>query len=359
MPRNLVVVHDEGLTNASWAVLVETLPNGRGATLSQYANATDISTRHTSDIAISLLDSAGGSGVNTGAAWSDMDRTPTNLSGEVVTAWPDYGGEVRLRVYARSAGVWRRTPGISSGQPQGVEVLPHPGIVIANFIIDTSGNLLPSFTQNVDWEVSVRSLVPNESTAGRYVTLDQVIAIMGTPAPGDDSGYALDGSLTIAQTLALESAESWVDDICSQSFDPAPSQAETRTYYPTNPGLLMTDPFVSVSSVRVGESTSDLPMTSWKFYEAPTTRRPGYGLERQSGLWVLNTPVHITGRFGWPQVPPQVKQAIMLMAPRFYEWSFMPLGMKMLNDNSGGVYASKKANDVRELLMAFITPGAH
>ena len=80
-------------------------------------------------------------------------------------------------------------------------------------------------------------------------------------------------------------------------------------------------------------------------------------LLRGNRVWRADVPVDVTGRWGWPAVPAQVRQAAQLMAVRLYERGFTPLGMVTMD--AGAAYISKTDADVMRLLSAFKTVKVH
>ena len=275
MAEFLLAVQNEA-TNARWAFEVDVDSDGRGGSVVRNSGNTDLSTPG-GDVAFGFVDAAGGRSVNTGGTWADIESVR-------VFDWAAYGLRTDLRVYARDSGsVWGRPAGLPAGQPAGITAMS-PGVEVALFEVSENGVLLPDFRQNPAWRVSVRSLRPSRSTAGRYVTFDRVRAMMSTPHADDDSGYDDSGLLTAAQRLALEAAEACVDDYCSQTFDTAPERPVVRRFWPDDGNLLLTPPYAGLTAVSV--NGGPLPADGWRPWIEPSASEAGYGgaAARESGL---------------------------------------------------------------------------
>lgn len=132
---------------------------------------------------------------------------------------------------------------------------------------------------------------------------------------------------------AVQVASRFVDGYCNRTFVPAGS-SETRKFTPVSPQWLTIDDAVSISAVTVGGTaivqgadfvvethggltlSSTLPITATV---APFVRLRA--LSSVNSLFPRGTQdgVAVTGTFGWPVVPPEVKMATKILAGRLVQ----------------------------------------
>lgn len=121
----------------------------------------------------------------------------------------------------------------------------------------------------------------------------------------------------------LAAAEDAVNDFCGRSFDAPSGDSSTRVYVPKG-NLLYTHDFVDTSGLAV--SNAGAAVTSSDYQLEPLNNltpagltTPYYSIRLLSSCWSQMYPgeasVSVSStRWGWPAVPPKVKEATAILA---------------------------------------------
>jgi hypothetical protein len=159
-------------------------------------------------------------------------------------------------------------------------------------------------------------------------------------------------------TLALKSASRAVDMYCQRTFNKA-DNASARVFHPVAKDIVIVDDFYETAGVEVrvgtlaGSFGSAWSPTAYYFDPSggvkdgvegwPVERimiRPGFthGICRDDQI-------EVTAKWGWAEVPAEVKLATLLLASRYYKLGDAPLGvvgLKRFNSSraSGGDQAA-------------------
>jgi hypothetical protein len=124
---------------------------------------------------------------------------------------------------------------------------------------------------------------------------------------------------------ACHSVSRWIDEYCQRRFYRA---TQTRYYNPAGYYSVETDDLVSVTTLKTDTDGDGTYETTWdtSAYQllprnASTDSRPYTEIRAVSGTFPISCSpyardgaVEVVGVFGWPLVPPQVKQAAAIMA---------------------------------------------
>ncbi len=148
----------------------------------------------------------------------------------------------------------------------------------------------------------------------------------------------------------------WVDRYCGRHFFRV---SDVRTYQPDNLWLLTTDDIVSVATLKVDNDGDGVYETTWTqgtnyqlrlgqgqydqgIYNQLQSGEPKPYTQVQviggSNFFPFTWPyvhldrVQITGVFGWPQVPPVVTQAALLIAADWFKLKDAPWGVAGIAD---------------------------
>ena len=354
-------IEDEGATGAIWSYQIEIDNDGRGLTLSRDPVWTSLADARTSSTAVTLVDRATGTTVNTGATWNDLAR-PVRLS------WPAYGREVDLRLWGRTSGVWGRPAGLPAGQPAGVT----GGTEAARFEIGQAGTLRPISGPQQDWIVDDRPIQRAAAPPIRYTTVEDVKTALRVPTDPQARGWAT-GEFTNLLVQAIRAAESQVDLHCGRRFDAAGSQAEERTY--RRRGQFHTDTDDWVGSAAVVED--DIPVADADWWTEPVNSlhpsvQRGINFSTpdrsSSSPWYLTgdyeawqgtrtdiavlPPLKVTARWGWDRTPDAVSYAVNLIAGRLWR-RYDKAAMGMVMTEYGGSYLPRFDPDVEASLAPY------
>lgn len=193
-----------------------------------------------------------------------------------------------------------------------------------------------------------------------YANLDELKAFI-TMA---DTVVDRDDLLTIALDAAHDDLEGdcgrrfYLDDEASaRTFDPADRVLEDRGRQ-----FLLIDDIGSLTGLVV-----ETGVTTWTAVTGTVEYRPENALVRgraitslmtPSGLWPTDpfTRVRVTARWGWPAVPPRVKEATLLQASRLYARRNSPQGVVGTAD-WGQITVRKSDPDYMGLIGQFVRPG--
>ena len=217
-------VTDERVTGARWSFVLDVDPDGRGMTVSRDPVWTDLAYARTFSVALTLVDRATGTSVNTGAVWGDLGGSGVRFD------WGGYGNEVDLRFYGRDAGVWVRTTGHPTGQPQGVSPTGGGGstpVLIGTFEVGEDGALRPLTAPQGDWLLEDRPVAQPAEPDLRYTTLEAVKDMLKSPKTRAAASWS-SGDHDHQLSQAIRTAETQVDSHCGRRFDVVGSAAVAR-----------------------------------------------------------------------------------------------------------------------------------
>jgi hypothetical protein len=195
-----------------------------------------------------------------------------------------------------------------------------------------------------------------------YVTLDEL--------KGQLDGFDLsDKSQDAKLTARIKAASRQVDEDCNRvgvgfGVDAA---ASARTYKPLHTEVLLTDDISTTSGliVEVGWNTSWSLLDPNGYEIRPENcfirGKPGNVLARTYGAWpvyfgpagYLQQRIRVTAVWGWPAVPPQIKDATLLRATRLYRRRGSPEGVAGFGD-LGVVRVSRMDPDYEDLIKDFV-----
>lgn len=209
------------------------------------------------------------------------------------------------------------------------------------------------------------------STAGEYLivwtdaaatlTAEEELVVAAGPAMAAVSQYVTSAELKQTLTLtgqtfadgdlavAIEAASRGIDDTCGRRFWLDADANQVRYYDPTDPRVCRLDDLVELTGVAVDADGTGAYAQVWTLgvdftlspVNAAADGRPWELLTTHPmGRYALPTgvprPVRVTGRFGWPAVPPGVKQATTILAARLLKRAReAPFGVAALGIDAG------------------------
>lgn len=174
-----------------------------------------------------------------------------------------------------------------------------------------------------------------------YVGPEELKDRLGIPDTSDDS---------IVTSVCLATSR-WIDRYCGRHFFRV---TDTRTYQPESISLLNTDDLASVTTLKIDSDGDGVFETTWT-QNTNFMLRVGDGQFNQLSMGELKPytqvqviggsnffpflwpfyhldRVQITGVFGWPQVPPVVAQAALLIASDWFKLKDAPWGVAGIAD---------------------------
>lgn len=187
-----------------------------------------------------------------------------------------------------------------------------------------------------------------------------------------------DNASNYEMTWAIQAATNWITEYCAQHFYQV---SESRTYAPDNIWLLNIDPLVSASALALDYSGSGNFDTSWtqgvnyqlrlghELYNKNYRGVPRPYTQVQVLLGSPNAPsggqffpyiwpfthldrVKVTGVWGWPQVPPAVSQACVMLAAEYFKLKDATFGVAGVSDL--GLVKAGSNSWIVELLRPYI-----
>jgi hypothetical protein len=198
-----------------------------------------------------------------------------------------------------------------------------------------------------------------------YCTKDELKAVIfsgATPDTNDD--FLLE--------MAIEGATDWIDQYCDTPVGFLPDLVDqSRTYEPSDLWHCDTDDLVSVTRLATDQDGDGIFETVWSAsdYQLLPFNNVQHGqivpynqihaLSTRSFPWTYVGPtrrnlVQVTGKFGWPSLPPAVRNACLLLANAGYERRKSPAGIIGGFPDTGGMRVSLKLDpDVERLLAPY------
>lgn len=167
--------------------------------------------------------------------------------------------------------------------------------------------------------------------------------------------------------MSVEAASREIDGMCERFFY---NVSGTRVFNPQDSFLAQTDDIVSVTTLKTSNdgTTFDTTWTSSDYQleplngsvsglTSPATRVRAVGqylwpIWSVTGTYFNKAPIQVVGTFGWPTIPPAIKQATILLAMRQFKRYDSPLGVAGFGD-IGVMRVGRVDPDVEALIMPF------
>jgi len=189
-----------------------------------------------------------------------------------------------------------------------------------------------------------------------YVTLAELKAALRITDTVDDS----------LLNAAITSATGFVNNYCERNFTPG-TAVTARVYVPTGRyDPLQIDDASSVTEVAIDDDLDRSFSTVLRpidFETHPLNALAGgmpYPISairpQEDGYWPMwdsRATVRVTGLYGWPAVPPAVKEATLLQASRLFTRLESPLGVAGFGDMGAMRVSFRGDPDVLMLLAPF------
>ena len=185
----------------------------------------------------------------------------------------------------------------------------------------------------------------------RVLALDQPRWYVGPEELKDRMSITDTSTDSILASVCL-SVSRWIDTYCGRHFF---RFTDTRTYQPSDLWLLPTDDLVTVTTLKLDTDGDGVYETTWtqgtnfmlrvgdgQFNQLASGEPKPYTqvqvLGGGSNYFPFTWPfthldrVQITGVFGWPQVPPVIAQAALLLATDWFKLKDAPWGVAGISD---------------------------
>lgn len=184
----------------------------------------------------------------------------------------------------------------------------------------------------------------------RVLALDQVRWYVGPEELKDRLGQVDSVTDSVIESVCLATSR-WIDRYCGRHFF---RMTDVRTFQPDSIWLLTVDDIVSVTSLKVDNDGDGVYEQTWtqgtnyqlriadgQFNQMATGEAKPYTQVQVIGgsnffpfLWpyVHLDRVQISGVFGWPQVPPAVTQAALIIASDWFKLKDAPWGVAGVAD---------------------------
>jgi hypothetical protein len=185
-----------------------------------------------------------------------------------------------------------------------------------------------------------------------YTTLNDVKSALNIEDSMDNAGIE----------MAIATASRQIDDYCGRFFyQNGTTQAPNVRYYtPENFYTCAIDDFVSITEIATDDNFDFNYNTVWTATDAmfEPVNNPSRGWPRNRILSVgayvfprtLPQSLRVTGIFGWPEVPYEVKTAAKIQASRLFLRNQSPFGIAGSTDIGTVRLAAKLDADVEALL---------
>jgi hypothetical protein len=167
--------------------------------------------------------------------------------------------------------------------------------------------------------------------------------------------------------IAIASSSRAVDEVAGRRFYLDADAAQVRYYSPTDWWTLHVDDIVTITTLKSDESGDGTFENTWTL-NTDYVREPlnaASDLEPWTKLcahpnggfrFPINVPrsVELTGKFGWPVVPPQIKQATTILAQRLLKRAReVPFGVSGVGLDGSVVRIMAQDPDVMSLVAPF------
>lgn len=204
--------------------------------------------------------------------------------------------------------------------------------------------------------------------ANEYATVEELKLFMGR---GSQIAQANETQLTLALTAASRAVDNWTGWVKHGFWaDDTTGSVSTRTFRPCSAGMLDIDVGIMSTSSLVVKIDAD-----WSgSFETTLTVDTDFTLQPDNALddgwpyttlaiigssgnywpepWDGRATVQIAGFFGWPSVPPDVKQATLVQAVSFFKASDAPFGAAALGDSGLAMRVGRGLHPAAETLVA-------
>lgn len=164
---------------------------------------------------------------------------------------------------------------------------------------------------------------------------------------------------------ALDAAEAELEAFAGRRWwkDAAPT---VRVYTPrVSTSSLRVDDVVSVSGVAVDTDDDGTFETTVSDYRLEPQDRDasiwpyGWLVLRRGKVWTAGVAVRVTAVWGWPAVPPAIKQATLMQAARLLKRATeAPLGIAVIGMETGVRLTSRLDPDVEQLVRPYVRVAA-
>lgn len=164
---------------------------------------------------------------------------------------------------------------------------------------------------------------------------------------------------------ALDAAEAELEAFAGRRWwkDAAPT---ARVYTPrVSTSSLRVDDVVSVSGVAVDTDDDGTFETTVSDYRLEPQDRDvsiwpyGWLVLRRGKVWTAGVAVRVTAVWGWPAVPPAIKQATLMQAARLLKRATeAPLGIAVIGMETGVRLTSRLDPDVEQLVRPYVRVAA-
>jgi hypothetical protein len=184
----------------------------------------------------------------------------------------------------------------------------------------------------------------------RVLALDQARWYVGPEELKDRLGQTDTGTDSVIESVCLATSR-WIDRYCGRHFF---RMTDIRTFPPDGLALLTVDDIVSVTSLKVDYDGDGIYEQTWtqnvnyqlriaenQYNQMATGEAKPYTQVQVIGgsnffpfIWpyVHLDRVQISGVFGWPQVPPAVTQAALIIASDWFKLKDAPWGVAGIAD---------------------------
>ena len=182
---------------------------------------------------------------------------------------------------------------------------------------------------------------------------------------GNDSAVVFTGDEEAAAQLLLDAATTWIDQYTGRSF--ADESPATKYFYATSPDRLALPDIRTITSLdydSTGTGTFATVLTEGTdFYKTPLNPRPDPGIYTGVQIYPYSSKgfygqyrVRVIGDWGYTlsgAAPPNVQQACLLLASRWWSRKSAPLGIIQNTDIGTFRSLTKEDGDVLSLLVPY------
>jgi len=156
----------------------------------------------------------------------------------------------------------------------------------------------------------------------------------------------------------IEAASREIDGLCNRRFYPV---TEQRVFTAEWPDLLLIDDLTTLTTLQTDDQGDRSYGTTWTItdYELEPANNAAYGhpytsiqLHPQTSKRLPTTRrgVRISGTWGWPQIPPPIEEACLLIAVRLNQSAKAPFGSAGTTQDGQVQYTPRVDPVVRQLL---------
>ncbi len=191
--------------------------------------------------------------------------------------------------------------------------------------------------------------------AASYATRDELKKAAGITDAVDD----------LALDVSREAASRAIDEYCGRFFYKQPDLGTEDRFYESDRDLIVVDDIVSppeqvIIAFASAPGSYVEPSVDLRLYpaNAPAEGRPFTHLKPDKGRYPgglkAGVLVRITAQYGWPAVPPAIRQATMIQAARFFQRRTAPFGIAGSPETGSMRLLSRLDPDVEMLAQPFV-----